>query len=466
MNILLFFFLTVHSSLLLSGTSAWCHTKRCKELGVCADVYQHSDFKGRSKCVYPLGHEWKTACSNLPEWWQDYGSPTARVSSVKTRGKCVKLWSELNCTGEVLEVRQTTSNLSALAFNDKTRSVSTCLRKDEVSGASNKSCTDIRLFYENELPLQKKKNLVSDIATKMKDGSKFLIIATPFTVFYPVIDAMHLLVTISNDIMNLNLTQQDLLIAGIDIRITKQSAYEAETEIRHWLDELELMVNSNATINSTTGRSTISHTYHAMSIILNSLKGGAFMGNPLVSSPFLAFFAMVFYPILQVQLLFEPQRKNKICRQGAELEELLDMYQCNSTRARINLISETIYVNAVDYLTHEQVFKGASYASVSEMFRLKPILNVCHRDWIISIVNRMNDFFLPSRFLAKFSMKNLLNCSAESEDDDLGNKKEERLNKGRDYFAECTGFSYVDYHHYKIVDNSSYGHESWAKTNE
>jgi hypothetical protein len=430
MKILLLFFLAITSSLFVPESRASCSKKRCEELGVCAEVFQHFDFEGESKCVFPLGIDWNRDCFTLPDWWQDYGSPTARVSSVRTHGKCVKLWSGTNCTGDYVAVK-TRPDLTKVNFNDKTRSISTCLRKDEVSGASFKTCTDIQLFIGNNLIFQQKKNMVSEIAGKLKDSSKFLLVATPLTVFYPVIDAMQLLVSISNDIMSLN--RDDVLMDNIDLRITRQMVNEARNRIAYWAEELKMLNETSAPVNGSEYQRVVRNSYDDMSILLKSF-GSGLMEQPLVSSELIVFFPLAFYPLMQMKLLLDPKRKNKICRQGEELLNLLHVYEKNATEARINLLRETLYVNAFDYLTHEPVFIGGSYASVSETNRLRPMLNVCHRDWIISIRNGMNEFFRESLKSARYWMK-LLNCSVKKEEDEDENtipEENERRKKDKD----------------------------------
>ncbi|KAI1300197.1 hypothetical protein HDE_03478 [Halotydeus destructor] len=370
------------SSILAFCECTDCSYSVCHVLGTCAKIYQHEQFEGKSECILP-----SAGCVTLDTWWQDYDSSTARVSSVDTFDQCAVLWSGRECTGDSRNMFRGSSghsNLADIDFGDKTRSISSCIGKDELSGKTQAGCHEFPLFTHQNSDMIESDTLktLADIAT----ATSIIVSATPLGKFAPILDGFTFILTlIENDKTNKGAEESKL-----DEKITKHLADHVSSEFK-FCKRLLGNISDSEGLNASSSTRDIEDCHNRMVTVLIDFGQGSLFENPLASSPYLVAFTPIMLAVQRLTMVVNPNRKQSFKDDTKTLIKLLEKYESKALMDRLAYFrgSHRGYYD-------DMIGKTIISSSQRQLRQSKFEYGLCYRDAELTVRNRLEKFFAPA----------------------------------------------------------------------
>ena len=184
------------------------------------------------------------------------------------------------------------NDLSGINFNDRTRSVSSCLKPNEISGGTLSLCRDIKLFFGRDFIQIRSQSNLANVLGYVGSGTSIAVSATPAAVITPLINGFTFVIGLFKELSDAD--EAKYREANIDLKITKSHAASAQSDIKHCKDYLSSMDLVTKNLIFPPYVRDIEYCFHRMSTVLNLFEDGVLRDHPLVSSPYF----VAFTPIL------------------------------------------------------------------------------------------------------------------------------------------------------------------------
>lgn len=270
-------------------------------------------------------------CVNFQTWWHRNG---ARVSAVNTHGTCIRLHSNLDCTGLSLEVHAGTghnNNLNKLQFEDTAQSVSSCGRS-----SSNVKCEVKNLFTPRIDSYMV--STASNNVLQIVDGITPLV-ASVGAFIIPGLDVLYGAIRFIIDLFTTEKSVEVLIDAKIEAAFARNSASQMNSKIRVITSHVQSILSTStpAKYKKIELLLALSTCEEVMNLFQDEQY--SFSQNKIASSSYLVAFSSVYLTVAKLSYEMLPEMRARTITSMRDLKQLNQEYLFQAKQQRMRMIT-------------------------------------------------------------------------------------------------------------------------------